>query len=138
LHLQARMLSGLINLGHCTSCRGYFKQVVKQCALNKTRGYWLLSNALNVAITIFMKLRANYNHQVVQVPPLAYGTIDDELEILYGHMIVKKVGVLAPFLSFLESITIIGAHNKLALMLNSRFKGLKCVIDFFGHDKAKL
>jgi hypothetical protein len=26
----------------------------------------------------------------------------------------------------------------LAFMLDLRFKGLKCVIDFFGHDKAKL
>ncbi len=26
----------------------------------------------------------------------------------------------------------------LALMLDLRFKGLKCVIDFLGHDKAKL
>jgi len=85
-----------------------------------------------------MKLRVNYNHHVVQVPPLAYGTIDDELEILYGHMVVEKVGVLAPFLSFLESITTIGVHDRLALMLDSRFKGLKCVIDFLGHGKAKL
>jgi hypothetical protein len=85
-----------------------------------------------------MRLKVNYNHQVVQVPPLAYDTIDDELEILYGHMVVEKVGVLAPFLLFLESITTIGAHNKLALMLDSRFKGLKCVIDFLSHEKAKL
>ncbi len=112
------------------------KPIVKQCVLNKTRGYWLLSDTLNVAITICMKLRVNYNHQVVQVLPLAYGTIDDE--ILYGHMVVEKVGVLAPFLSFLESITTIGVHNNLAPMLDSRFKGLKCVIDFLGHDKATL
>ncbi len=26
--------------------------VVKQCIFNQTRGYWLLSNALNVAISI--------------------------------------------------------------------------------------
>jgi hypothetical protein len=113
------------------------KLVVKQCVLNQTKGYWLLSDALNVAITIRMKLRVNYNHHVVQVPPLAYGTIDDELEILYGHIVVEKVGVLAPFLSFL-AITTIGVHDRLALMLDSRFKGLKCVIDFLGHGKAKL
>jgi hypothetical protein len=38
----------------------------------------------------------------------------------------------------MESITTIGVHNTLALMLDPRFKGLKCVIDFFNHDKAKL
>ncbi len=44
-----------------------------------------------------MKLRANYNHQVVQVPPLAYDAIDDELEILYGHMATKDNGFVGPF-----------------------------------------
>jgi hypothetical protein len=38
----------------------------------------------------------------------------------------------------MESITILGAHNMLALMLELKFKVLKCVIDFLGHDKAKL
>ncbi len=69
------------------------------------------------------------------MPLLAYGAIDDELEILYGCMVVQTVGVLAFFfLSFMESITITSAHN----MLDPRFKRLKCVIDFLGHDKAKL
>jgi hypothetical protein len=38
----------------------------------------------------------------------------------------------------MESITTTSAHNMLALMLELRFKVLKCVIDFLGHDKAKL
>jgi len=71
------------------------KLVVEQCVLNQIRGYWPLFDALNVAITICMKLRVDYNHQVVQVPPLAYGAIDDELEILYGCMVAKTMGVLA-------------------------------------------
>ncbi len=72
------------------------------------------------------------------MPPLAYDAIDDELEILYRHMVAKKMGVLAHFLSFMEFVTPIGAHNMLALMLDLRFKGLKCVIDFLGHDKVEL
>jgi hypothetical protein len=35
---------------------------------------------MNVAITICLKLQANF-YQVVYVPPLAYGAIYDELEI---------------------------------------------------------
>jgi hypothetical protein len=31
------------------------------------------------------------------VPPLAYGAIDDELEIMYGHMARKIMDLLAPF-----------------------------------------
>jgi len=84
-----------------------------------------------------MKLRANYNHRVVQVPLLTYDAIDDELKILYGHMATKTMGVLAHFLSFMEYVTTIGAHNMLALMLDLRFKRLKCVIDFLGYNKAK-
>ncbi len=72
------------------------------------------------------------------MPPFAYDAIDDELEILYGHMATKTLGVLAHFLSFMEFVMTIGAHNMLALMLDLKFKGLKCVIDFLGHDKAKL
>ncbi len=68
------------------------------------------------------------------MPLLAYGAIDDKLEILYGCMVVQTVCVSAIFLSFMESVTITTIHN----MLDSRFKGLKCFIDFRGHDKAKL
>jgi hypothetical protein len=53
-------------------------------------------------------------------------------------MAVKALGVLAHFLSFMEFVTTISAHNMLALMLDLKFKGLKCVIDFLGHDKVKL
>jgi hypothetical protein len=44
-----------------------------------------------------MKLKADYNRQAMQVPLLAYGGIDDELEILYGCMVAKTMGVLALF-----------------------------------------
>jgi hypothetical protein len=51
-----------------------------------------------------MKLRADYNRQVVQVSLLAYGAIDDELEILYGRMVAKIMGVLAFFLKIIYGI----------------------------------
>ncbi len=71
------------------------------------------------------------------MPPLAYGAIDGELKNFYEHMATKILGVLALFLSFLEAFTIASAHNMLALILDPRFKGLKHVIDFLGHHKAK-
>jgi hypothetical protein len=52
---------------------------------------------------------------------------------------LQRQWVCWPFcLSFIEFITTMGVHNMLALVLELRFKGLKCVIDFLGHDKAKL
>jgi hypothetical protein len=64
------------------------------------------------------------------VPLFPYGRIDDELEILYVHIAIKIVGVLALFLSSLEFVITTSAYNMLTLMLDLRFKGLKCVIDF--------
>jgi len=52
-------------------------------------------------------------------------------------MAIEIMHVLAPFLSSLESIITTIAYNMLTLMLDMRFKGLKCVIDFLGHDKIK-
>jgi len=71
------------------------------------------------------------------VPPLPYGTINNELEIWNIRMAIEIMHVLAPFLSSLESIITTIAYNMLTLMLDMRFKGLKCVIDFLGHDKIK-
>jgi hypothetical protein len=52
---------------------------------------------------------------------------------------LQRQRVCWPFLLlFMKSITTTGVHNMLALMLELRFKRLKCVIDFLGHDKAKL
>jgi hypothetical protein len=66
-----------------------------------------------------------------------YGVIDDELEILYMHMAIERLGVLAHFLSFLETFAIAtSVHNMLVLMLDPRFKGLKYLIDFLGHEKG--
>jgi len=71
------------------------------------------------------------------MPLLVYGVIDDELEILYKHMAIHRLGVLACFLSFLETFAIVASvHNMLVLMLDPRFKGLKYVIGFFGHEKG--
>jgi hypothetical protein len=57
------------------------------------------------------------------VPPFAYGAIDDELEIVYGHMTIETLDLLAPFLSFMDSITTTCAHNMLALMMDRGSKG---------------
>jgi hypothetical protein len=66
-----------------------------------------------------------------------YGVIDGELEILYRHMAIERLGVLAPFLPFLETFAIAtSVHNMLALMFDPRLKGLTYEIDFLGHEKG--
>jgi len=52
-------------------------------------------------------------------------------------MTIERLGVLACFLSFLETFAITtSVHNMLVLMLDLRFKGLKYVIDFLEHEKG--
>jgi hypothetical protein len=52
-------------------------------------------------------------------------------------MSIKRLGVLACFLSNLKTFTIAtSVHNMLVLMLDLRFKGLKYVIDFLGLEKG--
>jgi hypothetical protein len=57
--------------------------VVKQCILNRSRGYWLLLDAMFGAISIIVrKLGIEYVKRTTFVPPLVCGTVDSELEIL--------------------------------------------------------
>jgi hypothetical protein len=61
------------------------------------------------------------------------------LYLYYMLLDVAAMWVCWPFfLSFKKLATTIIAHNMLPLMLDPRFKGLQCIIDFLGHDKAKL
>jgi hypothetical protein len=69
-------------------CDKYFK-IMEECVLNQIKGYWFLYDALNATITICMKLLVEFNHQAMRVLHIVYGTIDDELEILDGHMALE-------------------------------------------------
>ncbi len=62
------------------------KLIMEECVLNQIRGYWFLYDALNATITICLKLLVDFNCQAMWVLHIVYGTIDDELEILDGHM----------------------------------------------------
>ncbi len=62
------------------------KLIMEECVLNQIRDYWFLYDALNATITICKKLLVDFNSQAMRVLHLVYGTIDDELEILDGHM----------------------------------------------------
>ena len=111
--------------------------VVKQCVLNQTRGYWLLSDALAATLAISVELRAHIDHLSNMNPPLQHGDFDAELEILRGKMSLEAMFVMKHFLSFTQIFTSEKAHNMIVLMVDPRFKGLECVIAYTGVEKAR-
>ena len=111
--------------------------VVKQCVLNQTRGYWLLSDALAATLAISVELRAHVDHVSSMNPPLQHGDFDAELEILRAKMSLEAMIVMKLFLSFTQFFTSEKAHNMIVLMVDPRFKGLECVIAYTGVEKAR-
>jgi hypothetical protein len=104
---------------------------VKQCILNQTRGYWLLSDALAATLPIFVELRAHIDHLSNMNPPLQYGDFDAKLKILRGKMYLEAMLVCHEhFLSFTQTFTSEKAHNMIVLMVYPCFKGLECVIAY--------
>jgi hypothetical protein len=111
--------------------------IVHQCLLNQRRRYELLSNALFVVLAIMMKImKREYACQVVVVPPLQCGEIDQEIEIMYGKMVVEIINVLHPFLGFAKSFFRDKVHNMVALMLDPHFKGMDCIMDYNSRDQV--
>jgi hypothetical protein len=53
-------------------------------------------------------------------------------------MVVKVINVLHPFLSFTKSFSWKRAHNIVALMLDSRFKGIDCIMGYIGKDQTTI
>jgi hypothetical protein len=71
--------------------------MVKQFVLNQTQEFWLLSNVLQVALTISVKLQVDVDHRTIVEPLLQCGNCDSKLEILYNRMATKVVKSLTPF-----------------------------------------
>jgi hypothetical protein len=102
--------------------------VVSACVLNQSRGHWLIFNALNVTITMNLKLKEesgiSFNLQDL---------IDDdsivaqELSLLTFNIRREVSDVLDGFLSFFKKHEENKTHNMLSLMLNPRFKSLRLV-----------
>ena len=136
LKLQARVPTG-VTWAVARTVTETLNPVVKQCVLNQTRGYWLLSDALAAALAISVELRAHVDHVSSMNPPLQHGDFDAELEILRAKMSLEAMLVMKPFLSFTQFFTSEKAHNMIVLMVDPRFKGLECVIAYTGVEKAR-
>jgi len=103
---------------------------VRQCILNQTRGYWLLSDALAATLAISVEFGAHIDHLSNMNPPLQHGDFDAELGILRGKMSLEAMLVMGPFLSFTHTFISEKAHNMIVLMIDPHFKGLECVIAY--------
>jgi hypothetical protein len=85
-----------------------------------------LNDALNLAISMTLKLNKEMNHH-----PILDVLIDDDsnLDIKLGHLVrnIKKevCGVMGSIISFLTKYDERRAHNMLSLMLDPRFKNLR-------------
>jgi hypothetical protein len=64
------------------------------------------------------------------------GEFDTKLEILCGKMVLEVINVLEPFLAFVMTFNVVAAHNMCAFQLNSRFKGLQCIMEYVGWDRV--
>jgi hypothetical protein len=79
-----------------------------------------------------------YDCQAPIVPPLQYGEFDQEIEILYGTMVIEIINELYLFLSFAESFSQEKAHNMVDLMLDSCFKGMDYIMDSISKDQVAI
>lgn len=136
LKLQERVPSGL-TWAVARTVTGTLNAIVKQCILNQTRGYWLLSDALAAAFRVSVELQDVHDQRAHVVPALRVGDFESEIEMLKMRMAREAIGVLKPFLAFAVVFSESKAYNMLALMLDPRFKGLECIIEYIGVAKAK-
>jgi len=51
---------------------------------------------------------------------------------------VEVINVLRHFLSFIKSFSWERAHNMVVLMLDPRFKGMDCIMDYIGRDQPAI
>jgi hypothetical protein len=61
---------------------------------------------------------------------------DRELQVFQQHMQKQVIQVLEPFLLFMLCSQFHKVHNMLAMMLDSHYKGLGLVIQYFGKERA--
>ncbi len=101
------------------------------CVLNQSRGHWFLSDDLNFAISVVLKLR-----NALEVLPYLQNFMEEESIVVeeltsFASNIRKGslcyVGIF-PF--FLKKIQKKKAHNMFSLMLTPRFKSLRLVFSF--------
>jgi hypothetical protein len=105
--------------------------------LNQSHGHWILSGALNVIITMSLKLIEEYRISLnLQDSNDDDSIVAQELSLFTSNIKREVCGVLDGFLSFFKKYERNKTHNMLSLMLDLRFKSLKLVLSFIGREQA--
>jgi len=83
-------------------------------------------------------MRKEYAHRTTIVPALQCGEFDQEIEILYGRMVIEVIDVLRCFLGYAKTFSHEKVHMMFAVMLDPCFKGMDYFIDHISQDKATM
>lgn len=94
------------------------------------------SDAFYVTISISIKFQVEYVSRASIFPLLTCENFDAKLEILYAKMAIESLRVLQPFLAFCIHFGVAMTHNMTTLMLDPKYKGLNCVVNLIGKDRA--
>jgi hypothetical protein len=121
----------------CRIIVDFFDLVVSTCILNQSRGHWLLSDALNYAISISLKFKDEIYSTTFDNLMEKAGNVVYELSCLASNIKIIIVQVLDFFLSFLKKYGKRKAHNMPSLMLDPRLKTLHLVSSLIGHEQGK-
>jgi hypothetical protein len=105
--------------------------------LDQSRGHWLLFDALNVIITMSLKLKKESKISLnLQDLIDNDSVVAQELSLLAFNIKREICGVLYGFLSLFKKYEENKTHNMLSLMLDLRFKSLRLVSSLIGQKRA--
>jgi hypothetical protein len=108
--------------------------VVKQCFLNQSQGYWLLSYVFDSTFSLCTMIKANVCRIQALNQPFIWGDFDSELQEFKLRMMGQVFNTLKPCLAFYESYIIAKAHSMFVIMLDPCFKNMKVIRDFVGNS----
>jgi hypothetical protein len=85
--------------------------VANQCIFIQTRGYWLLSNDLNVALLFKVCLQNQIEQYEITPFNFVKGDFESKSGALQVHMMVEVQIILAPFLAFTSFYNVSKVNN---------------------------
>nr|XP_024359895.1 uncharacterized protein LOC112274515 isoform X1 [Physcomitrium patens] len=109
--------------------------VLQQCVMNRSKGYWLLSDAIAAALSLYLQLHKETINRSLPDPKLD-PHFESELEVLQVRLVQEVMSTLSLSLNFTLDYSAKHSHNMLALMLDPRYKGLSLLKDYVGRDMA--
>jgi hypothetical protein len=78
--------------------------VVFVCAMNQSKGHWLLSNALTISITLTMEMEAQLLE--ISIGLEIFDLFETKICLLHKNMRLEVTKVIKPFWGFLRSFDV--------------------------------